>query len=135
VKVMRCSAGFFRIVFGPLTVALYGLTFVVVPGAKSPYRILQFLLSLGPAMIILGERLNGIGGHDLLLLLLRLRAVVVAVASRIYPRFTIPLSAPCCRGRRASNNRLLILNILGLVLLILSVHNAVAGLTEINYEL
>jgi len=137
VKVMRRSAGFFCIVFGPLAIAFYGLAFVVVHGAKRPYRIAQFLFSFGPAMIVLGKRCHGIGGYDLLLLrrLLRIVDVDVAVAvvidSRIYPRCTVPLSAFSCRGRRASSNNLLvllILNILGLVLLILSVHNAIEDL-------
>lgn len=137
-KVMRRSAGFFCIVFGPLAIAFYGLAFVVVHGAKRPYRIAQFLFSFGPAMIVLGKRCHGIGGYDLLLLLLLRRllrivdvAVAVVIDSRIYPRCTVPLSAPSCRGRRASSNNLLvllILNILGLVLLILSVHNAIEDL-------
>jgi hypothetical protein len=135
-KVMRRSAGFFCIVFGPLAVAFYRLAFVVVPVAKRPYRIAQFLFTFGPAMIVPGECCHGIGGHDLLLLLLLLLMllsrlllrVVVVIDSRIYPRRTVPLSTPSWRGRRASSNNLLlllILNILGLVLLILSVHDAV----------
>jgi len=136
VKVMRRSAGFFCIVFGPLAIAFYGLAFVVVHGAKRPYRIAQFLFSFGPAMIVLGKRCHGIGGYDLLLLLLlrrllRIVDVAVVIDSRIYPRCTVPLSAFSCRGRRASSNNLLvllILNILGLVLLILSVHNAIEDL-------
>lgn len=123
-KVMRCSTGFFRIVFGPLAVGFCGLTFVVVPTSgvltfQNPHNFLQLLFSFGPAMIILGERLYGIRGYDLLLP--RLLRVVVVVA-RINPRRSVPLSAPSYL-RRGGSLLIIILVVLVLVLLILSVHD------------
>ena len=124
-KVMRCSTGFFRIVFGPLAVAFCGLTFVVVPASgvltfQNPHNFLQLLFSFGPAMIILGEGLYGIRGYDLLLPRL-LRVVVVAW---INPRGSVPLSGPSCLRRgRTDSLLIIILVVLVLVLLILSVHD------------
>ena len=116
-KVMCRSAGFFRIVLGPLSITFNVLALVVVR-IYSFQLIPELLFSFSPAMIILSKCLDWIRGYDLLLLLrLLLRIVVIGID----PRCSVPLSGTL--GRRICHRLLLVLVVLVLVLLILGVHD------------